>query len=989
MVPMAKGKDDGFGGVFRAAHGMARHLPKLGVEFVDQPQEADVIAAHIQFPPEWINQYGKPLVSHCHGLYWAEYEWPTWALSSNAEILVALRMADAVTVPSKWVERVVRRHTLRRPIVVEHGVDRKAFSPGEPNLGYVYWDKTRPDSICDPTVVNQLAAALPKTKFISTFGNDRDNVRITGRVPYLEAVDIMRYAGVYLATARESGTSFGLLQALASGTPVVGYRWGGQAEVIRSRDDGGVLVRPNDIAGLARATVEVLRDREELSVAARARALDFTWEKAAAKYAEVYRRVLEPHQGPRVSVIVTAYNLEKYLPETLESVRRQSFTDWECIVVDDASPDSCGAIAEAFAEKDGRFRVIHNRTNQYLSEARNIGIAASKGEYVLPLDADDWLPERALESLVASLDQDRRVHIAYGVVSFHKEDGTTEHGNGYDQGRSGWPIDFDWLKQLKNANCLPYSSMFRREVWEATGGYRPRVRTGEDADFWLRASSYGFRPKKVTNALTLHYRNRDDSMSRQYERPRFNRWFGWSVNSEVSPAGAVSDGQLPIPTLDPPAISIIIPVGPGHERMVMDAIDSVEAQDFSWYEVIVVNDTGKDLPLPLPAWVDVYTTAGRTGTAAARNLGIRNARAKLYLPLDADDLLEPGALTAWWEAAKQRPGVILYSDFWEQPLAGSPWSVWRAPNYRAQDLKVALHAVTALTPVDYWREVGGYNEDIAWEDWAFQLACADKGYCSARIGQPLFTYRKHHGRRREQNFGGGQGRPGFEQSKAGIMATFPHLWENGEWQGEKLMACGCNQNQTATLAQQAPGSGNSLRGGENMKLIQYIGNKTATVRFRGHVTGEVYPFSAGRIGYVHDDDAPIFLRSRDFQEVDEAPPAHDEPQLQSAQAPPADEPPPSDEWKRVIDPGPAPTPEPLPEPVVEESVHEEPVVEEPVVEEPDAQPLALPQTIANALAVAGLNPIDAPDDALLSVPGIGPAALRKIHAAREALATGA
>ncbi|MDE5957536.1 MAG: glycosyltransferase, partial [Muribaculaceae bacterium] len=71
-------------------------------------------------------------------------------------------------------------------------------------------------------------------------------------------------------------------------------------------------------------------------------------------------------QTPKISIIVPIYKVERYLPECLDSIIRQTFTDWECILVDDGSPDNCGKICDEYAARDPRFRVIH-QTNGGLS----------------------------------------------------------------------------------------------------------------------------------------------------------------------------------------------------------------------------------------------------------------------------------------------------------------------------------------------------------------------------------------------------------------------------------------------------------------------------------------------------------------------------------------------------------------------------------------------------------------------------------------------
>ena len=102
------------------------------------------------------------------------------------------------------------------------------------------------------------------------------------------------------------------------------------------------------------------------------------------------------------SVIIPVYNVEKYLHDCLDSVLNQTFRDWEAICVNDGSTDSSAAIAEGYALKDHRFKVIA-QSNGGLSSARNTGMAAAQGENILFLDSDDWLEPNALEILSENL----------------------------------------------------------------------------------------------------------------------------------------------------------------------------------------------------------------------------------------------------------------------------------------------------------------------------------------------------------------------------------------------------------------------------------------------------------------------------------------------------------------------------------------------------------------------------------------------------------
>src|SRR5204863_120826 len=106
---------------------------------------------------------------------------------------------------------------------------------------------------------------------------------------------------------------------------------------------------------------------------------------------------------PRISVVVPIYNVEAYLEPCLESLAAQTHTDFEAVLVDDGSTDGSAAIAEAFAQRDPRFRLVR-QPNGGLSRARNTGIDHAKGEFLAFLDSDDMLPPNAYELLLGALD---------------------------------------------------------------------------------------------------------------------------------------------------------------------------------------------------------------------------------------------------------------------------------------------------------------------------------------------------------------------------------------------------------------------------------------------------------------------------------------------------------------------------------------------------------------------------------------------------------
>ena len=106
---------------------------------------------------------------------------------------------------------------------------------------------------------------------------------------------------------------------------------------------------------------------------------------------------------PRLSVIVPVYKVENYLRDCIDSILNQTFTDFELILVDDGSPDQCGKICDEYAALDKRVRVIH-KSNGGLSDARNKGIDASKGDIIGFVDSDDKISDDMYQKMIQYMD---------------------------------------------------------------------------------------------------------------------------------------------------------------------------------------------------------------------------------------------------------------------------------------------------------------------------------------------------------------------------------------------------------------------------------------------------------------------------------------------------------------------------------------------------------------------------------------------------------
>ncbi|MCL9809091.1 glycosyltransferase family 2 protein [Flavobacterium luminosum] len=204
-----------------------------------------------------------------------------------------------------------------------------------------------------------------------------------------------------------------------------------------------------------------------------------------------------------VSIVVPCYNQAHYLKESLQSVLDQTFSDWECIIVNDGSPDNTKEVSKTWVKKDSRFTYLEKQ-NGGLSSARNAGIQIAKGEFILPLDADDILHPDYLQKAVPLLKENKHL----GIVSCFSNFFYQNTSNVVFQLK---PIGSTW-EDLLFVNQLIATSLFKRECWEKVGGYDERMKKGfEDWDFWLSVTKKGYH-YEIVHEFLFFYRKAKISM---------------------------------------------------------------------------------------------------------------------------------------------------------------------------------------------------------------------------------------------------------------------------------------------------------------------------------------------------------------------------------------------------------------------------------------------------------------------------------------------
>lgn len=235
-----------------------------------------------------------------------------------------------------------------------------------------------------------------------------------------------------------------------------------------------------------------------------------------------------------VSIVIPVYKVEKYLRRCLNSVIQQTYPAWEMILVDDGSPDRCGAICENYAARDGRIRVIHQKNNG-LSAARNVGMKHCGGKYLLFVDSDDYLAADALEFLVRRAEEGPYDIVMAGHYRVEPDGSTPDQSVGWKESSDCSQIRRDIL-----CNRLPnfaWGKLYLRSLWE--GVLFPRGRLVEDL-YAVACVFYAAESACVCKRPLYYYshENVGSIMNRpdldNYIRIRYGRFLGWREHEKLA-----------------------------------------------------------------------------------------------------------------------------------------------------------------------------------------------------------------------------------------------------------------------------------------------------------------------------------------------------------------------------------------------------------------------------------------------------------------------
>lgn len=805
-------------GIGRVLGAQYRYLPKLGFEIAED-DKADLYIGH--------TTQGNMLridILQCHGMYWLgdkdSGDYGSFHMHANDAIIESARKAKAITVPSNWVGECFRRDMRIEPHVIGHGIDFAEWEPSKERGGYVLYAKNRVFDVCYPDAPYEMAKrGLP---VVSTFAPDGvvvpNSLQVIGRQNSESMKKWLREADVYLATTKET---FGIqtLEAMACAVPVVGWNYGGTADIVTSGYDG-ILVKPGDYDALFNACNEAYAKRAIIGAHARETAARYDWANVMEQYAKLFEDTYKSLQEERhgVSVVITTHNYAHYVFEAVESALAQTAKPAEVIVIDDGSTDNTLEVLAKYRQ----CKVIAQE-NRGVAAARTVGIEAATQPYIICLDADDKLDSRYIETMLPVIDGARDIGVVYSNLTLFTDDGEAHES-------SGFPPAFDWEAQANPgnppSNCIPSAAMFRREMWRRAGPHKQEYAPGEDAEFWTRSLSVGFKAVKVSGEGLIWYRMHGESASRRLKYKQIDDRLPW-MRDKRYPLAAPSKYAPLVMSYSEPKVSIVVVLDNQTARKLPDTIDSILGQTMREWELITVESGSGSVFFERYPFIRYEAIGG--GLSYTLKAGLDMARAPLVMFMHAGDMLTNSALEEMLTAHVNNGGRYVYTDMLNMSANGDVKEVM-TQNYRQAIWRAPLHGA-ALIPTIWARKVGfkaGSRAPL--NDFYSRLAIG--GCCGQRLGRALFINRSANEKLSTKRI--------------------------KELESIKMTGC-CGGNGDALLAAKAALAGMINNPVEVGKVrLEYIGDNVGAITFFGKGTGRQYQGGRNEIeGFVDADESDI------------------------------------------------------------------------------------------------------------------------------------
>lgn len=423
---------------------------------------------------------------------------------------------------------------------------------------------------------------------------------------------------------------------------------------------------------------------------------------------------------PKVSVCTSVLNQPEYLKRMIDSVRAQTFTDWELIILDDGSTEDIGKLVADYA--DERMHYHRFEKNRGIPHGLNFALGDAKGDYVQPLSADEIIEESKFEVQVAYLDAHPEVGCVWGIP------GTFAQGKGE---RPEWEQNVHrahnrsreaWVRTLITLDSIPIGGatmLMRRTCLDEIGTFDPDYFACSDLEWFVRFF-------KRFEGVILPYRWADaDQPETRLTAPKADSAI--KFQQELGRLRLKHQIQLP-PTTG--SVSIVIPCY-NMAQFIKSAIDSVIAQTVADWTLIVVNDGSTDnldevmAPYGEDKRIKYFKLPENCGTVRAVNIGLGYVDSLYFCSLAADDTLAPNYLEkvlaefkkdAWLEFVASQTDFI--NEAGEPHTQHHPFKDIRKAQNKPRDVWLKelyygnVYFGVGCYRAETLRQLGGWNADM-------------------------------------------------------------------------------------------------------------------------------------------------------------------------------------------------------------------------------------------------------------------------------------
>lgn len=428
---------------------------------------------------------------------------------------------------------VVYAGRLERRKGVQTLVDAAIRLLAEPETAHTVFRFVGEDTLTGPLGTSMRAWMEQRVRESGLSPESQSRVRFEPRVPRAALAGVYADATCACFPSLWENFPYACAEAMALGVPVVGSASGGMAHMIE-HGRSGLHCDGADAASLAGAIRSMLSDAalrhrcaaeaparvarlcDPVRIAAQTEALVRELSQRRADLQRTQRPTPARARGaePDVSVIIPVFNLHQHLPDTLASIRAQSLTHWEVIIIDDGSTDpatTAALDALSTSNADPRIRVIRARHGG-LSHARNVGLHAARGRFIFPVDADDMLAPSLLEQCLRVHREQDNVGFVTAFLRHFRE--TPERPV------AGWlPFggDHDWMGVMNAASNA--AAMMPRPLLLDIGGYDEELPAYEDWDLFASILERGYRGEVIPE-FSILYRLRPGSIMHSIDPKR-------------------------------------------------------------------------------------------------------------------------------------------------------------------------------------------------------------------------------------------------------------------------------------------------------------------------------------------------------------------------------------------------------------------------------------------------------------------------------------